>query len=408
MFEKEKRNGSHRGLDFYKPGQIVPVHTAKNLLNAMPSAAWLQQLSDHLGLPSEHFHALYQQLAENFAIFVQLLPVALGGALGGILSEAFFRAELSLTALKAEQNWDSDFRKTYAVFSAALLQHIEKVMVHQKVLLTDAEGHFVCFWAPFQGAMQMEQATFYQIQPCISGLQRNSHLLAAIFSYLLMPPVGLSWLAEDVVLFAEWLRVISGEGDQSSGHLKAVISQLPKNESRAWQGLLVQGVDANGLLHGAAFLEWLRKGLAEGSIKMNNAEAGVHVVDGAVFLEYPLIFKAFCDQYPKAVNAFLVYQQVHDCLGIPRRDPNAPAHDQFIATYPDSARVVQRSAGTGPFAGRERSIRYGIRISDAGVLFTHASKTVEGTAFVRPVHVQAKVNALPGLAALMRQVKLHR
>ncbi len=102
---------------------------------------------------------------------------------------------------------------TYAVFSAALLHDIGKPVVDQCVTLFDAKLHPFGNWDPWQGPM-VERGVWYRVD----FVRKRNHGLhervAPLLSRMILPSVGVSWLASNPKVLTQWIAAINGDTDE--------------------------------------------------------------------------------------------------------------------------------------------------------------------------------------------------
>lgn len=155
----------------------------------------------------------------NFARFVQLLPASEAhhhAGPGGLLDHSL---EVAVAALKTRRGlllpsgaspeamshvadgW------TYAVFTAALLHDIGKVVTQQRVTLSGSSASAV--WLPWHGAMPLQQRyqlTFNRDRRYAMHKRVNSVLVQHVLSHTAM-----AWLASNTEILHTWLACLSGD-----------------------------------------------------------------------------------------------------------------------------------------------------------------------------------------------------
>ncbi len=406
MFDKLNLGGDSVDYHIYRDGQILPVLPAKTLISSNKHRMVLSQLETMLALPGEHYQYLYDQLLLNFADFVQVLPTSRTSPLSSLLNEGLGRAITSLSIIQQEAALDLDPRRTYAVFTAALLQDIAKVIIDRKVMLCNEEGEYVADWQPLDGVMS-KAGMHYKIREYVSGHHRIHHLMAPLLAYQLIPRIGFLWIAQDNALFVDWMHALGG-GDDSGGGIRSILSKIPLANNVTLPSVKIDPVEANGVDHGEAFLRWLREGLLDGSLPVNTADSGVHVVEGGVLLEFPMVFKAFIERYNVHATIFQIYHQAANALGVRRSHGSDFIHDEFFSEYPEVAVKGEsrraKSVGSSPFSRPETAKRYGLLVKEAGLVFPAGFDVPEATSKLRSVvpvntDVSSKLPSLEHLIA---------
>ncbi len=253
-------------------------------------AKLLVLLRVRMGFPPETFALAAQPLIDGYAELVQLRPVPGSrryGEPGGQLHRGLVAALRALDQRRGQilpRNAPPEMlgalahRWTYGVFAAALLRDIGR---------------------------------------------ENPGVAAQVFERS-VPPVIQAWLAEDPALTAELRAVLAGNADPSSaiavlvdgavisgarsaieatvapcasmdGIADAVPSSVdppPANNQPAF----LDSVQAEGSDDARRFMEWLRLGLADGTLAVNTKGGLVHGVEDGLLLVSPGIFRAFIQQ----------------------------------------------------------------------------------------------------------------
>src|SRR5579871_3450792 len=194
----------------YLEHSLFSVMAADELLRNVRWQAVLNQIRQAITLPDEHYQSVYQDLLANFAAFVQVLPVNPGGYLGTILDEGLHRALFAVQSyLETVTDADMDPLFAYAVFSAALLVDVRKVLANKKIMISDTNGIFISEWQPFAGPM--EPNSFYKIRNYSQPISRLSPYLTTVLALKVMPEKGYLWLCEDYSLLNMWLAALNGD-----------------------------------------------------------------------------------------------------------------------------------------------------------------------------------------------------
>jgi len=357
----------------YKPGYLLPVMTAEKLLKAGRHQAVLRQLKDTCGLPEEYYQAFYLSVIESFVEFVQVLPTEFTGPLCGMMNEGIARAMIAMQAYQLEHQAQVDPLKSYAAFTAGLFRDISHVLINQRVVLTNEKGYFVENWHPFSGSMP-GRAEFYRLLTIAPVYQRLDITLRHLLARQLMPEQGYQWIASDLHVLADWFDAISGE-EGGGGVLIHILSYIKNEDVVALQNSLVQvplkQTESPATEHGQAFYEWLTDGLDKQKIKVNTADAGVHIVKEGLFLERPRIFREFLEVYNQPVTLTVVYAQFGNLMGIAKKGGYDFMNGQYFSEYSES-RESGAAAFASPLAGKQQSLRDGMVLASPGRVFLNA------------------------------------
>lgn len=265
-----------------------PVLCAQAIIDRSGAANLIVLLRVRMGFPAESFALAARPLIDGYAEFVQLRPMpgsSRYGAPGGQLQRGL------VTALRALDHRRGQIlprsappeilgalahRWTYAVFAAALLRDV-------------GEGHS-------DDSVRMFERW--------------------------VPPTVQAWLAEHPPLMEELRAVLAGSADASSaiaelveraatGTRSGVEATLPPAQTMSIAGAVeasvetapiapeadgpefLDGVDAAGAERPRRFMEWVRQGIADGTLPVNVRGALVHGVEDGLLLASPGIFRAF-------------------------------------------------------------------------------------------------------------------
>lgn len=283
-----------------------------------------------LNLPPKIFNNIYYQVIEQFAEFVQSLPETVHGAFaseGGFLDHGIERASraLSLCATyffpeeKNLQNVSSEQALwIYAVFTAALLYDVGKLAVKYDITITRKSGAFIKKWLPYTSSM-IAQGKYYQFEFVKENRDNLRRLVTPLLARQILQDAtqlqdnsetnGFNWLASNSDVLEAWLTLLSGEtripmssfmslipladAQVINSHIKNL--RLGTVPAGMFIGVNPQANDspfATTLATGDAFLEWLKAGLANGNISVNQKDSLVHTTQEGVLISSEL-FKEF-------------------------------------------------------------------------------------------------------------------
>jgi len=265
-----------------------PALTAKEVVERSGVANLMVLVRVRMGFPPETFALAVQPLIERYAEYVQLesVPGSLRyGGPGGRLHRALAIALRPLDQRRGQilpRNAPPEIlgalahRWTYAVFSAALLRDVGEGQSDDRVRMFER-------W---------------------------------------VPPIVHAWLAEHPPLMAELRAVLVGRADASSAIAELVERAatgarphaevaVPRAQSESITCAVeasvetapiapeadgpefLDGVDAAGAERPRRFMEWVRQGIADGTLPVNVRGALVHGVEDGLLLASPGIFRAF-------------------------------------------------------------------------------------------------------------------
>jgi hypothetical protein len=265
-----------------------PALCAQAIIDRSGAANLIVLLRVRMGFPAESFALAARPLIDGYAEFVQLRPMpgsSRYGGPGGQLQRGLVTALRALDHRRGQilpRNAPPEIlgalahRWTYAVFAAALLRDVGEVHSDDSVRMFEQ-------W---------------------------------------VPPIVQAWLAEHPPLMAELRAVLAGRADASSaiaelveraatGARAGVEATLPPAQTASIAGAVeasvdteqvapeadgpefLDGVDAAGAERPRRFMEWVRQGIADGTLPVNVRGALVHGVEEGLLLASPGIFRAF-------------------------------------------------------------------------------------------------------------------
>lgn len=292
---------------------VFPILPAKVLLSTLQRQKWIEDIQELVNAPTEYFAALYQQLIENYVMFVQALPVNNESRLSSLIDEGLLRALYILRVQKQETSGEKDPLITYVLFSAALMFDIGFVTSNRSIMISNKQGEFIKQWWPHTGAMQLSDG-YYKIRRGGGMPAWLSRRVAVLFAYQLMPQVGFDWIAKDAYALNTWIALLNNE-QEGLDALKMYFDRSVEmlNDFKAREIFMALNIEtitnpAETAL-GEDFLEWLQQGLQDGTIKINTMDASVQMLKNGMLLETPAIFKEFSKNSPNHPNWQTVYDQ---------------------------------------------------------------------------------------------------
>lgn len=300
--------------------KIFPILDAQQLLSHPRRQLLLKKIAHACGLSATEHDALYTGLITQFVEFSQAIPSMIGGKLGGLMDDALERCNMVLQIYQENEQNKFDTRYAYALFSAALLLDVGKIITQQKIIISDEQGGYLDEWNPFTGCIN--HGNYYRMRPLGGSGVILGRYVTPILARQLMPEVGFLWIEDDYKLFQMWLAMLLD--DTMAGGLLAHLLNLcvqrleelrPKKEELL-PPLAIVAREACETEHGDDFVDWLTQGLESKKITVNQPGSKIHIVDEGMFLE-SRIFDDFCKGYDKCKNAAVVIKQFND-LGFTR------------------------------------------------------------------------------------------
>ena len=405
MFLKGKLGGlSQSKQQHYKAGQLLPVLNSAELIEGNRQAAILDQFQKMSGVNNEHFTALYEPVFKSFAEFVQLIPSKPEGVLGALLNEGIARSFVATQRFLSEFT-EPDPLYTYGIVTAGLLRDVAKVLINQRVITTDEDGNFVGHWYPFTGPM-LEKAEFYKFYPINTRYHRLENNLVTMLARQLMPEIGFNWLTKDWEVFADWLDALRGDASQGGRLARAL--ELFRNEEfyklvETFGQFPVDVTNPTATEHAEDFYNWLKNGIENGDIKLNEADAKVIMVEEGVFLDAKL-FKEFADLSNVPVNMHVVHTQFGNLMGIAPLSGQDFQFEQYFSSNP-AERVVKGRTFGSPIGVQPKSFRDGIVVANSEMIFMEAARVPAVSNLMKAVQPRsAETHQLPSLAEVKQDM----
>jgi hypothetical protein len=309
--------------------RLYPVLNAEQLLNIKGRMNVVHQIRTQSGAPTEHFNALYKQLIDNFAEFVQNLPSVRNHHLMRVdrqlhfsslvlaLREPYIVAGELLNRVTSHEKalWN------YAAFSSILLSRLGELCTQYEVPLCDEKGNYEQHWEPLLGSMN-GQGTHYKIRGIGVETSRMNKNLNAIVAHSLMPLDGFLWIASNPDVLEQWLLGLNADHDEEGrgGGLvdtlyavteKWLIEQqkmIDAQEQLDYEKFIEELLEELILQHsqgevpylqdehihaGEEFEKWLKDGIKSDKLSINKHDSAVLVTSQGVILLFPEIFERF-------------------------------------------------------------------------------------------------------------------
>jgi hypothetical protein len=331
--------------------QIEAVQTAELLLAAEKRQQHLKSIKSLLNLSPKTYDQLYHKAIAGLTEFAQNLPQTQYGVYshtGGFVDHAIERAARALSlCLNYFFPQQSNFQKAtslealwiYAVFTAALFLDLGRLAVKCKITLCHKDGSAVKEWLPYAGSMTQQAGDYYKYDFHKENRDNLAKLVTSSIARQILDAAmsddkaentndksssGFAWLASDPDVLEAWLSMLNTEGRPMGGFMTVIPladAQVIENyfnlqkpaHGKPFAGTLFDSpLNTTGLIDaagepspthaGEAFLHWLREGLANGSISINELAAHVQVVREGVLLAAG-IFKIFSAAHPQHGNA---------------------------------------------------------------------------------------------------------
>lgn len=386
--------GSHPKLHTYEEGYLLPVLTADELLFGHRHKGLLRQFRDLAELPSDDFDRSYGALIKNFMEFTQILPHKTSGIMGSLLNYGLARTAAVFQKYCQLRKTQTTPLLKFAVFSAALLKDVGRVLSNQRIVMVDETGEFHRDWNPFSGSM-IGQTQFYKMYPISATYLRIESEATPMLARQLIPHDIFLWLSSDLSIFSDWLAALLGEEGVGSKEITLAIALIKREDIIAilntLDGALVDPHESMATEHGEAFYKWLKEGIENGTIKVNTDDADVHVLPEGVFINEG-IFKKYAAIFKVPIHIMIIYAQFGNLMGIVAKGAN---DHLFHMLYGKPVSNFTSFTGGG-LASQGGSTQKGMLITDPGRIFINTeipavSTTLKTTGSTTPSNYQFPV-----------------
>lgn len=375
MFIKDRKKANDKR---YIIGQRLAVKSANTLLAEKHYRFYIEKVKSCAGLPEEHFNEFYRRFLERFVEFVQFIPESITYPLGSIFTGGLLRGVNTLHIFVNEFE-DTTPLERFALFTACVLQGVERVVTRNRVLIADDVGATIKFWQPFSGSLVADEVDFYKIIPLTSVYQRMEKPARITLARQILEESAFLSIAGDSRLLMEWWQALLDEEDDGSSRLQYAIRLHRGNEEEIIDELPleIELLDSPATEHGDAFLEWLINGLDDGSIKVNTTNAFVHTTEMGIFVADEA-FNLFAERYNQGMVDQFAIQKSFEIM----------INKAGVATEA----MEQRSANSvlNPFAKKGGAVHKGVLVYDSLPLrkSTEVSNHIKLPQTVKKTHFQ--------------------
>ncbi len=265
-----------------------PALSAQDVIARSGVAHVIALLRIRMGFPTETFSLAVQPLIDGFAAFVQLESVAGSaryGSPGGQLLRGLVTALRALDRRRGQilpRNAPPEdlgalaHRWSYAVFAAALLRDVSAAQADVALLLFER-------WVPpsILAWLAEHPPLIEELRGVLAGRPDASGAIAQL--------VGRAATGARPVVWATATSV-----PMESAHSEAVVNVvIGRSAPAADEPEFLEDAGVPPSARPQRFLQWLRQGMADGTLPVNTHGALVHGVEEGLLLASPGIFRAF-------------------------------------------------------------------------------------------------------------------
>ena len=316
---------------------IVKVLKANALFDTPLRQKQLKEIHTRVSIPEKYYKALYLPVLNNVAEYFQSLPDTIVPYLknGGLLTHALERG-VYLLRLREKHPINLDHTPkhridsetpllTYVMFTATLLRDMGIVATNYPVQLVNEQGEFIKDWDAYVGNMVQQHGEYYRFREAQSKALQFSRQATPMLAREMLPKEGFQWISSDERALKTWIALLCDNESSGGGVsllLRLVEEELQKAHSTGEHHInevtldsdlqklsVVAYKEAPHVEVGELFATWLKEGIANGSITVNQTDSHVHTSEDGLVLIYPEIFQDFCVSYPRFKDWAVVYKQ---------------------------------------------------------------------------------------------------
>lgn len=387
----------------------LPIQSAEVLLGTPLRKELLRQIKLLTSIPDNRWSSLYLSMFQQYAALVQELPaseVHHHADLGGMLDHAL---EVVHNALKLrrgyvlppgsapEMSGPLAELYTYAAASAGLLHDIGKIACDQHIELIEAGN--MRRWFPWEGPMRGKGYRIRFVPERRYAIHEPTSLLLA---QQIIPPQGLSWLASDMEVWANWVLTVGGRTEEA-GPLGEIIAKADGASVARNLGAKPSNPAANTQqkpIH-QKMLAALRYLLHEGKLPLNRPGAAGWLTQDALWLVSKVVADAvraqlladgqdgIPTQNTRIFDILIDHQVIIPCddkaIWTCRVDNGQGWVHDFTLLRVDPARIWAEGRRPATFGGMVTPVE----VTAGGVAAEHETSTIESPGNVPPFAVPA-------------------
>src|SRR3989338_9902095 len=235
---------AHPILHTYEEGYLLPVLSGDELLFGHRHKGLMRQFRDLVEMSDADFACTYGELLENFMEFVQILPHKSNGILGSLLNYSLARTSAVFQKYCQLRKSQTTPLLKFAVFSAALLKDVGRVISNQRIMETDEEGAFQKEWNPLSGPL-VGQTKFYKMYPISASYLRIETEVTPLLARQLISRDAFLWLSSDWSVFSDWLAALLSQEGVGSREITWALALIKRDDILAilnsLDGALIDG-----------------------------------------------------------------------------------------------------------------------------------------------------------------------
>jgi hypothetical protein len=377
MFSTSFSTGSKKDHGIDSEARVYRVLNAKELLVGEEAQGVLDQIKTLAVCPAKHYQSLYGDLINNFVEYCQVIPTFYGGRLSSLFNDSLKQALVGLEIIQEREKSLQEPANpllAYAVFTVALLRNLAHLLTDKRIFICNDQGHFIKEWQPFAGSL-VKLAKYYKIRSYSGDLTPSLGSVTTLLARQLMPAAGFLWLMDDPIILNLWLRCfMPGQGDEEEeGGLQTILALIIERiahrgiqqlEGALLISLPVEYTEPTEMAAAEAFLAWIKKGLAENTLSINQENSGVQMTGEGLYLLYSVLGEEFARQNP---DVGVLVQGMQNYLGVfPLSGADLKAQKKFAMTETGKRTFGQLFAKSALQAGQTNSSLSSKQLAERG------------------------------------------
>jgi hypothetical protein len=392
----------------WKEKSIFPVLRSDQLLSPQYYQILQENIRKSIDASDDVYRVLYRQLINNFVEFSQILPTTNLSRLGSLMQQGILRMVYMLEVCQnnkepLEPIW------IYVLASAAILFDVAKTTEERTIILCNNKGEFYKKWLPYEGTL-VDEGKYYKMRRGGGIAAWVSRKVTTLLAYKLMPYEGFKWLAGNTKAFNVWLALLNDDSKGAGEYallfdkMHDLLKDFLEHETVPFDPE-VEPIEASDFDAGEEFAKWLRDGIENDAIKVNSADAKVHVTEEGLFIDASLFheFSDFCNSREGFKERFqewrVVFKQFNH-IGFTKLSGYDYKFEQFFSENPDS--TAQKAVSFLTTKRPQSPLREGVISTEPGYFL--GNKAFANSTYIRPVETQ--VNKYPAILPAQAGVDL--
>ena len=312
---------------------LFPVVTADRLLKQAGHQKLLQKIQREVAQHDDRYHIIYEPLIHQFVEYTQILRDVGKRSNEQLMNVGLERAYYITSQYVKDHGKEADFVYVYALFSLALLLDIGRVDYGRAIHICNKGGVFLKEWNPLICGSLIDEGDFIKIRETVSYSEKLANAITPVLAQKVVPDVGFICLSQQPDLLATWLSVLAREdngNDSLSTDMKMYNKSFDQTRGKLLEDVLIEGLLIEGLQAGEAFWKWLKEGLKDKTISVNEKNSRVHKVAGGLYIDYKTLAKDFSSIYGSKFPNWVVVSGQFNSMGLAKLSGHDYKFDQFF------------------------------------------------------------------------------